>query len=341
MEEFVKQETKKFLKMPSELENIDGVHKEINITLMEDGMPRAVAFFDIDKTLAELKIVHSQTIKKLLKEFLGKEDKDLENVEEVYFKGFKLGNSFREFDRMNGIYNLGHEEWIDPEVYIKERLNKNREEIDGGGSEDHMIAKAYLDRYADMASSVADEIYKNNPEEFESSKIKPIFALAKLYKALGIPMFGMTANGKKFVGTIAKYIGLSDIFIDIATDEDMIGGGKEIIIPKIIERLEKKGVKVPKDRIVLVGDSLRGDIGSGSKFKENAENKEIKIKGILVMKDKKDLAEMHDLISHNPELKKILENTDTEAFVVENVPMDKNGDPLLFSGGRKDFLTKL
>ena len=60
-----------------------------------------MAFFDIDKTLAELKNIHGKAIKTLFKIFF---DKDFEGIEEVYFRGFRLGNSFREFDRMRGIY---------------------------------------------------------------------------------------------------------------------------------------------------------------------------------------------------------------------------------------------
>ena len=324
-----------FIKITSELEGLDGTHKEISITITEDGTPRAVAFFDIDKTLAELKSIHGAAIKALFKEFFGKE---FEGIEEVYFKGFRLGNSFREFDRMDGIYNLGHDEWIDPEVYIKERLNHKKKEIDSEGNDTHKVAKMYLDQYVKIASKIADDIYKNNRNEFESSKIKPVIALAKLYKILGIPMFGMTANGKEFVHTISKYLGLSDLFVDIATDEDMVGGGKEIIIPKLIKKLEDKGIKVSKEKLVIVGDSLSGDIGSGYRYKYNGE--EIFIKGILVLKDMAELAKIKEQISRNGELEKIIKNTDTEAFVVDRVKIDRDGTPLILSD-KNNFLIKL
>jgi hypothetical protein len=107
MEEIVNKNT--FIKIASELEDINGGYKEIPITITTDGTPRAVAFFDIDKTLAELKNIHGKAIKVLLKEFF---DKEFDEAPDVYFKGFKLGNSFREFDRMDGIYNLGHTDWM-------------------------------------------------------------------------------------------------------------------------------------------------------------------------------------------------------------------------------------
>ena len=323
------------VKILSELECTDGSHKEITINITEDGTPMAVAFFDIDKTLAELKNIHGLAIISLFKEFFSKE---FEGIEDVYFKGFRLGNSFREFDRMNGIYNLGHDEWIDPDIYIRERLNFKKEEIDNEGNDTHKIAKIYLDRYAEIASLVAEEIFKNNPKEFDSSKIKPVFALAKMYKTLGIPMFGMTANGKKFVNKISKYLDLSSLFIDIATDEDMVGGGKEIIIPKLIKKLEDKGIKVSKEKLVIVGDSLSGDIGSGYRYKDGA--REIFIKGILVLKDMNELRIIKNQISNNKELSKIIKNTDTEAFIVDNVDLDNDGIPLIWEN-RKNFLIKL
>ena len=324
-----------FIKIQSELEGIDGFHKEISISITEDDTPLAVAFFDIDKTLAELMNIHGAAIRTLFKELF---DKDFPGIEDVYFKGFRLGNSFREFDRMNGIYNLGFKEWIDPEIYIKERLNQKKKEIDSDGNETHKIAKMYLDRYAIIASKIAEDIYKNDKEEFETSKIKPVFALAKFYQSMGIPMFGMTANGKDFVHTIAKYLGLSELFIDIATDEDMVRGGKEIIIPKLIKRLEDKGIKISKDKLVIVGDSLSGDIGSGYRYRDG--EKEIFIKGILVLKDMNELQIMKNQIEKNSELKKIIENTDTEAFIVDNVKIDQNSATLIL-GDKKNFLIKL
>lgn len=325
----------KVIKVISELAGIDNTYKEISIEITPDGTPLAVAFFDIDKTLAELKKVHSQAIKKLFKIFF---DKEFDDIEEVYFRGFRLGNSFREFDRMNGIYNFGYKEWVDENVYIKERLNHKKKEIDSEGNETHDIAKMYLDKYVEIASSIADEMYKNNKEEFELSKIKPVFALAKFYKSMGIPMFGMTANGKKFVDTISKYLGLSDFFIDIATDEDMVGGGKEIIIPKLIKKLEDKGVKVSKEKLVIVGDSLSGDIGSGYRYKDG--EKEVFIKGILVLKDVIELKKIRNQIASSPELMKIIKNTDTEAFITDNVKMDINGSPMII-GDKRNFLVKL
>ena len=328
-------EKNKIIKVPSKLKDLMGLSSEITIKLTDDGSPLAVAFFDIDKTLAELRDIHGAAIKALFKKFFNQE---FPNIEEVYFKGFRLGNSFREFDRMDGIYNLGYESWIDPEVYIQERLNHKKHEIDAEGSETHKIAKMYLDNYVTIASQIAQDLYLARPAEFELSKIKPVFALAHLYQSLGIPMFGMTANGRKFVETIAKYLNLPELFIDIATDEDMVGGGKEIIIPKLINQLEDLGIKVSKEKLVIVGDSLSGDIGSGYRYKDGGQ--EIFIKGILVLKDMAELEIIRKQISQNPELRKIINETDTEAFIVDHVRIDQGGLPLLFADKNK-YLIKL
>src|SRR3989338_9547863 len=96
---------KEWIILKSELENINGSNQDIRIGIMEDGMPKAMAFFDIDGTLAHLSAIHGQAIKELFT------DADPEELEQTYYAGFKLGNSFREFDRMKGIYADGRAGW--------------------------------------------------------------------------------------------------------------------------------------------------------------------------------------------------------------------------------------
>jgi phosphoglycolate phosphatase-like HAD superfamily hydrolase len=324
---------KRWIDVSSELEDIDGNKKTIKIELMEDGMPRAMAFFDIDGTLAHLSYIHGRAIAKLFPE---QEPKELE---ETYYKGFKLGNSFREFDRMRGIYVDGHIEWKDPEVYLKDRFVPHAQEIDQPGHLAHNIAAAILKEYGEIASQICDELYQKNPEEFEKANIAPIFKLAQMYGRLGVPMVGFTANAKVFVDKLAKYLKLSDIFLDIATDETMAGGGKEIAIHHLISLMEGKGIPMPKGRMVFVGDSLRGDIGTSLKARE--KNEGIFGQGILVLKDKNELIEMKKKISADPELRRIVDNVNVQAFVVEDVPLDEKGNPVLHSSYRKEFLEKL
>lgn len=324
---------KKIVLVESELETAEGDREEFRIKYDKDGMPKVVAFFDIDGTLAELKFIHGETIKKL---FPGKNS---DEVAETFFAGFKLGNSFREFDRMLGIYREGYTRWKDPEIYLRERLQQHEREIDEPGNQAHNLAAEYATRYSMAASQVAREIYEREPMRFEQIKIKPIFRLAELYKRLGIPMVGMTANGKDFTKAIAKYSNLSSLFIDIATDETMEGGGKEIAMESLIGELESKGLQIPRDRLVVVGDSLRGDIGSASKLKALDSN--IKSQGVLVLEDKDALLDIQKQIETDPDLQRIISNIDTNALIIEEVPISQAGKPLLGSWHRKNFLTKL
>ncbi|MEK7060220.1 MAG: HAD family hydrolase [Patescibacteria group bacterium] len=324
---------KKYTSVKSELEDVSGNKKDIKIEIMEDGKPRAMAFFDIDGTLAHLDIIHGKAIAKLFS------DQDPKELEETYYQGFKLGNSFREFDRMRGIYIDGHKEWKDPETYWRERYLPYAKQIDEPGNEAHKISAEILKVYGEIAGNVADEIYKENPEKFEESNIEPIFHLAKIYQRLNIPMVGFTANAKVFVDKLAKYLKLSDLFIDIATDETMSGGGKENAIHYLINEMREKGLQIPKDRLIFVGDSLRGDIGSSILAKNR--DKEISGQGILVLKDKEALIKIKKQISEDPKLKSMVNSIDINALVVEDVPLDEKGNPMLLSRFREKFLEKL
>ena len=240
---------------------------------------------------------------------------------------------------MRGIYIDGHKEWKDPEVYRKERLITHQEEIDQPGHTAHDIAAEILDEYGKVAAQICDEIYEKNPEEFKKSNIVPILKLAEMYSRLGIPMVGFTANARIFVNKLAKYLKLSDIFLDIATDETMAGGGKEVAIHKMIEMLEQKGIKIPEGRMVFIGDSLRGDIGTSIKARE--KNRAIFGQGILVLENKEALIEMEKMINQDPELRKIAENIDVSGLVLSDVPLGSDGKPSLLSRLRKKFMKKL
>jgi len=324
---------RKWIEISSNLKGVSGENKKIKIELMEDGKPRAMTFFDIDGTLAHLSIIHSKAIAKLFP------DQEPKELEETYYKGFKLGNSFREFDRMRGIYIDGHVEWKDAEVYLKDRFTPNAKEIDEPGHSAHNIAAAILEEYGKIAALICDELWKKNPEEFEKSNIVPIFKLAQMYARLGIPMVGFTANAKVFVEKLAKYLKLSDIFLDIATDETMAGGGKEIAIRQLIDVMAQKGIPMPEGRMIFVGDSLRGDIGTSLMARE--KNKGIFGEGILVLKDRNALIEMEKQINKNRELRKIADNINVYGFVVDDVPLDEKGNPIMLSRSRDKFIKKL
>jgi len=331
-ERLISQE-KKWIKVESNLVGVNGQKSEINIELLENNKPRAMAFFDIDGTLAHLGMIHGKAINRI---FAGNDPVELEKV---YYAGFKLGNSFREFDRMKGIYVNGKTEWKDPEFYIKNRLIPFMNEIDEPGNPAHDRAAEYLRRYGEIAGSIADEVYKENPEEFKKANIQPILKLANMYSRLGIPMVGFTANAKIFVERIAKYLELSNLFLYIATDEAMAGGGKEVAIHSLIKMVEAKGISVPKNNLIFVGDSIRGDIGTCLLARE--KDKEIHGQGILILKNKEELVNIKKQINENPELNRLVNSIEVHGLMVDDVPKDEKGNPMLLSRFRDKFLEKL
>lgn len=317
----------------SNLNSINRSENKIEIAVVNGDMPLAIAFFDIDKTLAHLDILYKEAIHKLFPN----EDKD--DLVRIFLAGFKLGNSFREFDRMCSIYIDGKKEWADPEVYINERLNVYQEEIDGFGNEIHDRASTYLNKYGEEASLIADELYQTNPEVFQNSKIGPLYVLMEIYKMNGIMMFGFTANAKVFVDKISKYLGLSDYFVDIATDETMEGGGKEIAIGKLLEIVKSKNLQIPREQLIFIGDSIRGDVGSGALFCE--KNPGYRGYGIVVLSDEKSLIEVKHMVNNDKYINNIISKLPTYGFVVDNVPLNINGKPSLLARDIPKFLFRL
>lgn len=321
-----------FITLISNLKSINTSENKIEIAVVNGDMPLAIAFFDIDKTLAHLDILYKEAIHKLFPN----ENKD--NLINTFLAGFKLGNSFREFDRMCGIYIDGKKEWVNPETYISERLNVYREEIDGFGTEIHERASIYLNRYGKEASVVADELYQTNPDIFQKAKIGPLYVLMEIYKMNGIMMFGFTANAKVFVDKISMYLGLSDYFIDIATDETMEGGGKEVAIGKLLEIVKSKNLEIPREQLIFIGDSIRGDVGSGALFCEN--NPGYSGYGIVVLSDEKSLIEVKHMVNNDQNINDIISKLPTYGFVVDNVP-HINGKPSLLARDIPKFLFRL
>src|SRR3989344_3985787 len=319
----------KITTVSSAIKSLDGKERELGVRLDKEKRPKTAAFFDIDGTLAHLKPIHALAINELLP------GRDPVEIHKVHVAGFKLGNSFREMDRMLGIYEDGHEEWKGPEVYRTQRLLPHQKEIDGAGNKAHERAAAFLQRYGDAAARIMEKKFKEEPEMFERAKIKPIFRLAKMYKRLGIPMGVMTANPRNLMDPITKYLGFSDYFIDISTDEDMVGGGKEVSIQDLVRKLEAKGVSVPKDRLILVGDFIRGDVGVGMKLPNDWKSK---IKGLVILDNQEALHQLQSQIENDPSLQQQVAAIDTSALVIENVPVDSRGEPILTSRYRNRFL---
>lgn len=317
----------------SELSRIDGTHAEIAVSVTGDKMPIAIAFFDIDKTLAHLDILYKEAIHQLFP------NEDKYELAQTFFAGFKLGNSFREFDRMHEIYVNGVVEWKDPEVYRREQKGSFWQMIDTPGNEIHDRARDYLNKYAFAAASIADDVYKKDPGVFLKARIDPLYILLEIYRTNGILCFGFTANPKLFVEKMAMYIGLSDYFLSIATDETMEGGGKEVAIKKLLESVVYRGLQIPKSNLIFVGDSIRGDIGSGVLFCKN--NPGYSGHGILVIPSKTALMEFRHLVNTDKEISSITSEIPVYAFVIDAVPRNPDGKPSLLSRDMPKFLFKL
>lgn len=316
----------------SNIDSIDGQKQPIKIELGPDGRPKAAAFFDIDGTLAHIKFVHYAAIKEMYP------DVEPEELTGVFEAGWRLGNSFREQYRMHGIYREGKTAWKDPEVFYKEEFIPKQQQIDSEGFPEHALAAELLEQYNNVAVRVVDQAYADNPEQFEQLKIQPVFRLAQLYKRLGIPMGVMTANPAGLTKAFAKYLGFAETFIDLASDENMVGGGKERAIQYLVAQMEAKGIPVPKDRLILAGDSIRGDVGVGRKLPQEWA---AKIKGLVIIEDQSALEQMQQQISTDPDLIDLVSKIDTSGFVVDQVPVNSRGVPMLGGKHQGQFLKKL
>jgi phosphoglycolate phosphatase-like HAD superfamily hydrolase len=307
--------------------------KKLAIRINEERVPETIAFFDIDQTLAHLEPIYREAIAGIFPEV----DKD--ELTETFVRGFKLGNSFREFDRMYHIYEKAAVSWKDPEIYIKERLNEARGLIDSPGNLAHTIAVEYIKAYGQQAAKIAEEKYKTHPEFFNLAKIGPLYKLLEIYKRSGFLMFGFTANTSYLVSRIAPYLGLDEYFLDIGTDEMMEGGGKEVAIERLLGVAQSQGFRLEGSELIFVGDSIRGDIGSGVKFCQKDPG--FKAKGILVLEDAKALLEMRHLVNTDPYINSIIRFFRVFGLVVSDVPVNQDGLPSLLAREMDKFLFRL
>jgi len=135
-------------------------------------------------------------------------------------------------------------------------------------------------------------------------------------------MVGFTANAKVLVDKLAKYLKLSDIFIDMRLINNG-GGGKEVAIKYLIDELESKEIPIPKGRMIFVGDSLRGDIGTSLTARE--KNEGILGREFWCWKDRDALLEIERQINTDPKLRQIADNIDVPRLVIGDVPLDEKG----------------
>lgn len=337
MQESFPQQEKKRENFTSALAKADGSHENFSIKLEKDGKPPLLVFEDIDKTLLHIEPTYKEIRKKMWPHEVEKEG--LEEFSKVHLDGFRLGTMWRELYRMHGIYQLGKEEWKNPDVYEKEFLaaGKPGEHVDDNGDEYHELADKLLQQFDAIAAEVVEQQAKENPQLFESSKIGPLYKLNAIYKKMGVPVVGMTANPRKFIEALCKYTGLSEQFLDCATDTDVLKA-KEYKMQWLAERLEKKGLPIPYDRLLVIGDSPKGDVGSASRFQklEKEKHPEVSASGILIVEGDADVEKAINVFSENN-----IDDINIQAFNYKKTPLDEKGDPQLYSKFRELFLSKI
>ncbi|NVN96827.1 HAD family hydrolase [Candidatus Nomurabacteria bacterium] len=320
----------------SSLENAQGINENFSIKLEKDGKPKLVVFEDIDKTLLHLEPTYNEIRKNMWPEAVERDG--IEEFSKVHLDGFRLGTMWRELYRIYGIYNLGKEEWKNPDIYIKEFLSEGKEgeNIDNPGDKYHEISDELLRKFDDIAAETVEKQAKENPDFFNEAKIEPTYKLNSLYKRLGIVVVGMSANPRKFIDAICKYTELSENFIDCATDTD-VPGTKEYKMQWLINRLEKKGLSIPYDRLLVIGDSPLGDVGSASRFQKLVKNEhpEVSASGIVIIESDNDMKVAIEKL-------KDINDINIHTFDYTKVPVsEKNGKPELFSKNRKDFYKEI
>jgi len=323
----------------SHLEGPDGTHAQVSVGVAkEDGMLAWANFYDLDKTLLNAESIHAEAITHIFPEEAANET-SREELLATYFAGFKLGNSFREWDRMWRIYREGKAEYRDPAEYekflrettaeISSAGKTMKQIIDAAGSPEHERANEILQRYGEAGYQIMKEKYEKDPKKFKDEILKPeTMDLFRKKTRLGQANVFMTANQKKFAEGLIAFSGLSEYGLALATDETMEGGGKEVAIEKLIEELGAMGLKVNKNRSTGAGDSIIGDVGSGTKTGLRS--------GLLVVDTAKDISSILARAEKNTpdgaELRNIIKNTDVEVIATKEVNYRKTAD-----GGKKYY----
>ena len=318
----------------SPLKGPHGEHAEVMVAIGEDGKLRRVNFWDLDKTLVWAEEIHGPAVEELFSEV-----EDREELRHVYFAGFRLGNSYREWDRMIKIYHEGQAQHKDPSVYKAEFIDnhQNRALIDEPGHQENLHERANdtLQRFGAIAFRVTSERYEHDPEFFQSEKFLngPVYHLLRAKAHMGEVNMFMTANQKDFASALVRYSGLWKYGLGLATDETMAGGAKEIAIIKLIEELKQMGLEAADDRLVVIGDSISGDLGSGLKVSQGDKDK--KFAGILIVKDSDELRAFKNRLAKTPtdeneanelaQTNAILKGVDVTAVASDSVRKTKSG----------------
>ncbi len=328
-----------YLEIESHLERVDGTYTTFRFPLQPNGQVKGVVFCDVNGTYVWLLSILREAISIVFPWV-----PDVDELLKVYLAGFKLGTSWREFYRMYGIYVLKMKTWKDPLVYENDFVKLHEHEIDQPGSSYYQIADRFLTQFDYVASGVVRRQYEENPQHFAGMKIKPINRLAELLLRSGYVVVGMSANPRRYIQAICKYMGLADFFIDCATDSDIFGR-KEYKMEYLRKWLHERGIEVPLDRIMVVGDSITGDLGSALRFKWLVDGQgggsKVDAYGLLVVKDEDEFNEACTKIALDPELQTLVRTFRMDAIRLDLVTTSNHGTPNLASRYRKTFLQRL
>ena len=258
-------------KVVSHLEGPSGEHEEISVSIsQEDGSLRHANYWDLDKTLLLAEPIHAKAVEQIFPDF-ARDEASREELHQVYFDGFALGNSFREWDRMWRIYGEGQTKYKDALVYEGEYRgedNPKQKLIDEPvhSEQYHERANEILQRYGKIAYGIMKKEYDQSPVGFQKGFVKPeMLQLLEAKTRLGQVSVYMTANQRDFARGLVAFSGLYKYGLALATDEDMAGGGKEVAIRKLTLELASMGLQVNKQMATAIGDSIKGDVGSGAK----------------------------------------------------------------------------
>lgn len=319
----------------SKLAGPNGEHAELKVAVSkDDGCLREVNFWDLDMTLIKAEQFHGLAVEQIFPE-AATDDASREDLHQTFFAGFKLGNSFREWDRMWRIYREGQVQYRDPAVYAREFLgdsNPKRALIDEPGHPEgfHERANEILQRYGAIAFGIMEAEYKRDPENFRREFVIPeMMQLLAEKTRLGQVNVYMTANQRDFARGLVAFLGLSEYGLALATDETMAGGGKEIAIEKLIVELAEMGLRVNRARATAAGDSIKGDVGSGTRAMLRS--------GILVTKNSGQVEAIKKLATTDPEISRILHETEVDAVSTEEVPQSRLG---IFKFGKASITNK-
>ena len=307
----------------SALSDQRGNHPRLDVRVYDNGLSPAV-YFDLDRTLLRLDFIYRPALERLFPDVSATDE-----LWRLHSDGFKLGTSYREFDRMHGIIREGIEGWEDPDRYLDER----RAIIDADSPARRRSAE-YTRRYADYAIEIARQWFGRNPAAFSQAHIKPVVQLLRVLRRIGIATACMTANNETFARDVLAYSGLAPLFLELAGDESMDGGGKEVAIQKLTDRMAKLGVSVAKHRLGLIGDSLLGDIGVARKLPGP-----YKAGGLLVVENEEALFAERQILAQNRDRRDAAERLGVRVFVLDRVPCNSRGTPILGRYGSIEALS--